>query len=253
MPDDGGGRSDQVGPGAPRGSSPEKGLISPRSRQEEPRCPRCGGTGFYCLADGRLKCRTCRARFTPDKHPGHLDPQLRAELTSLFWRMVPATRAAVRVGLNRKTVQRHYYLLRQGLAAISDDNRHTTGADWRVAGYFYGRLLGEEDDQGISGDVPLFGLARREALVMVIIMPGERDYRGLKTDSVHYVGTSGRTADGRDEGLDLAEAFWSFSRPRLGHYQGGWKANLPLFLHEMAFRFNWREKTIPPEPLLALV
>ncbi len=246
MPGIHGGTSKQISPGTRRAATLDQGIGSSRPGEVERRCPRCGGTNFYGLADGRLKCQACRARFTPHKRPEHLERQIRTELTSLFWRMVPATRAAVRVGLNRKTVQRHYRLLRQGLAALAESLGQTPGADWRVAGYFYGRWPAQA--KGIRGDIPLFGLARRSGLVLVMVVPAQQDYRGLEIDSVHCVATAGRADD-----RETAEAFWSFSRSRLGRYQGGWKVNFPLFLHEMAFRFNCRARIDPPEALFNLL
>jgi hypothetical protein len=240
----------QVGVSTTLESDQEAGSDSPR--EESPRCLHCGGANFYRLADGRLMCKSCRARFAPHKRPGRLDRKTRDNLTSLFWHMVPASRAANRSGLNRKTVQRHYHMLRRGLSALSDSIRLISGIDWRLEGYFYGRLV-NAGGRGLQGDFPLFGLARHQGQVLVIMVPGHRDYRGLEAGSVHYVSTAAPQAGGPMDGQELAEAFWEFSRFRLSRYQGGWKANLPLFLHEMAFRFNWRESVVPPEPLMSLV
>jgi hypothetical protein len=78
-------------------------------------CPACHFRGSYRLADGRRKCRRCGKKYSPRVRRSHLAPLALKQLALSFWLTVPAATAAVQLGLNVKTVRRHYALMRRGL------------------------------------------------------------------------------------------------------------------------------------------
>lgn len=212
-------------------------------------CPYCGGIHLYKLGDGRRKCRDCRRRFTPNPVGSRLDDDVLNKLPNLFWDLVPAEEASVELGLNRKTVQRYYRKMRQAVADCEYAPVIDAREAWNMVGFFHGywRLGGLYND--LTGVFPVFGLACLEGMVRVIMAHNKADYSRLDAHSLRMatVEKAGHENTASDE--RLANEFWAFARPRLGTYHGGWKANLPLFLQEMEFRFNHRQTQGPP-PLL---
>ncbi len=79
-------------------------------------CPGCRFRGSYKLADGRRKCRRCGRKYSPKLRRSRLAPMLLKQLALFFWLTVPVATAAEKLGINVKTVRRHYGLMRQGIA-----------------------------------------------------------------------------------------------------------------------------------------
>ena len=227
-------------------SCPPGGIV----HQLDMTCPFCGGRRLYKLGDGRRKCRDCRRRFTPNPMGSRLDQSVLEKLPGLFWDLVPAEEASLELGLNRKTVQRYYRKMRRAIADYRPDSSPDKQTAWTMIGFFQGywRVGGLSND--LAGVFPVFGLARLGRQVRVIMAQNRADYTRLDANSMRLATADGEAAgDGANGGQRLAREFWNFARPRLGAYHGGWKANLPMFLQEMEFRFNFRNSPGPPDLL----
>lgn len=229
----------EVATGLPGGMAPELGLS----------CPFCGGIHLYKLGDGRRKCRDCRRRFTPNRMASRLDDNVLDKLCGLFWDLVPAEEASAALGLNRKTVQRYYRKMRQAIAEHKPDTVGSDQQTWQIVGFFHGywRRGGLSND--LTGVFPVFGLACMDGSVRVIMAHNKADYSRLDAHSLCMAALQKPNGDQDRLGRRLADEFWAYARPRLGTYHGGWKANLPLFLQEMEFRFNHRNYSAPPNLL----
>ncbi len=75
-------------------------------------CPECHHNGFNRLADGRHQCKRCRKKYTPRQRKSRLPGKVVHEIAGSFWLMAPAARSCGRLGVNRKTIQRYYLILR---------------------------------------------------------------------------------------------------------------------------------------------
>lgn len=189
------------------------------------RCPDCRCRQGYRLADGRRKCRRCGRRFTPGPHGNRLPPELLRRIALHFWLMVPAGRAAAELGLDRKTVQRYYRLLRRRLGGLPGGEE---GA----------RRGGEE------GPVPVFAVVHGRGKVRLAAVPpggGEGVVFAESAEALERLDLDRffQPAGAAPGGVS-GEPFWPFARRLLRRYRGGHRREFPLFVGEMAFRYNQR-------------
>lgn len=205
-----------------------------------PTCPSCGERQAYQLGDGRLKCKACRLKYTPQRKPGRLDDFTVRRLVRHFWSMAPIEATAQDLGVDRKTVQRYFGLIRQAIARAGEErmNRQRQGSD--LQGFFVGRFNGRSASGLAGGNVPVFGLVRLPDSLGLVFPSGAEDWSGLELDCLRFVGMSEEIPSAaRGEGH--AESFWKFARARLKHYRGGFKRHLGHYLREMEFRYNHQD------------
>jgi len=187
-------------------------------------CPECGAEAPYRLGDGRSKCRRCRRRYTPGGRGSRLPPEALRRLALCFWQMLPARRAARVAGVNRKTAQRHYDLLR----------RRIGGERWAVSeGAGEGPLAAlVVDGEGVR----VVPAATAECAVCALFYAGSgRPAGGAGVDDLRLCLPEGGGAN------DAVVKFWGFvGRLGWGRRRCG-RQELSLFLQEVAFRVNQRE------------
>ncbi len=219
-------------------------------------CPECGGAQHYSLKDKRLQCALCRKKFTAGKQTGRLPASTLKVIAQSFWQMVPASAAAVELGLNSKTLQRYYDVIRRGITeaneAFAKDHFGGTGINPAI---FHAaaacRGLG-------AGTQPLFCLVDWKGKFS-LLFPGEdleavravgaipailgwayaQDDRALSLldlDRTHFL----FTAETNDGALD--RSFWPDFKRGLLRYHGGFRKNFRLFVREMEFRCNYRNE-----------
>ena len=181
--------------------------------------------------------------------------------------MVPAVSSSGRLGLNRKTIQRYYLLLR--LRIMRDRERSLCELFGEIsldAASFERFLAGGPANAGQDRS-PVFGVVKRDGETWVLL-PGKNGGGGHKSavgenlivpdcwvyardrdahetkdiDRFLCVTGSGREKQGACplHGNDR-EDFWLFAKHRLKKYYGGFKRNFPLFIREMEFRYNHRD------------
>lgn len=236
--------------------SPENGL----------RCPDCRHNGLNRLADGRCQCKRCRKKFTPRQRKSRLPGKVLWEIARSFWLMAPAARGCDSLGLNRKTVQRYYLILR--LRITKDRER----ALLELFGNFtpdtspFGGCSPAGPGQSGQGRHPVFGIITRGREAWVLF-PEQGGRHGTPVETVtdalapdYWVYARG---PGAYEKKDIdrfsclpatgREEFWLFAKRRLRKYYGGFKRNFPLFIREMEFRFNHRDDADPVAHLLSLL
>ncbi len=223
----------QIAPAETRPVKPSQ----PLSPVLGPICPSCGERQAYQLGDGRLKCKACRLKYTPQRKPGRLDDFTVRRLVRHFWSMAPIEATAQELGVDRKTVQRYFSLIRQAIARAGDErmNRQRQGSD--LQGFFVGRFNHRTATALSGGNVPVFGLVRLPDSLGLVFPSGAEDWSGLELGCLRFVGMSEDTPSAA-QGQGHAESFWSFARARLKHYRGGFKRHLGHYLREMEFRYN---------------
>ncbi len=180
--------------------------------------------------------------------------------------MVPAVGSSGRLGLNRKTIQRYYLILR--LRIMRDRERSLRELFGEISldtAHFDGFVASGSANAGRER-LPVFGIIRRGGEAWVVL-PGKtgdtgrtpagekrivpdcwvyaRDLGAYETkdiDRFSCVSASGRDRQGACplHGNDR-EDFWLFAKHRLKKYYGGFKRNFPLFIREMEFRYNHRD------------
>jgi transposase-like protein len=219
-----------------------------RVKEKEGGCPNCHAGVAYHLGDGRRKCRRCGRRYTPHDRFGRLSRPILRQLALCFWQMVPARQAAGIIGLNRKTVQRHYRLLRV-----------------RIGGK---RGEGQENVFDVDEnrpERPLVALVANGSTIQVI--PFAADCTYAPPCALVYPRTSRFAAGAELSDLQLwisgageegarADAFvkfWAFAGRLAKMHRGRCLQELQLFLQEVAFRFNQRDNPRVTETLCRLL
>jgi len=245
----------------------ENGLhFPPRKNAEHVHCPTCGCRDSYKLSDGRRQCKKCRRKFTAKSKRQRLSKETIKEIARLFWLLVPASRVAVDLGVNRKTVLRYYTLLRERIALERDKELEQLAGEVEVDESYFGGVRKGKRGRGAAGKIPVFGLLKRNGEVRVVF-PERLDRKTLQGAIKRHVRPQSWVySDGYQvyDRLDLEgfkhvrichdetfgngkahingiENFWGFAKRRLKMYHGGFKKNFTLFIREMEFRFNHRD------------
>jgi transposase len=134
--------------------------------------------------------------------------------------------------------------------------------------YFGGRRKGKRG-RGAAGKVPVFGILERKGQVRVTVVPNVtaqsllsetvkmvrrgaivytdkyRSYDALMFCGYYHlrINHSKRFANGKVY-INGLEGFWSYAKERLAKFHGVSKEYFPLYLNEMAFRYNHRKENI---------
>lgn len=241
------------------------------------KCPECGRSRFWRLGNGRLKCVKCYRRHTPARSYWNsiwISEKEKKRLLELLVFGVPAHRQRFRRTLNLKTIEKFNHLVRECIYEHSQKELETL----RLKGIFEldetlfgGRKRGGKTGWAAEGKHLVFGIYKRNGEVLVFPVPN----RGRKTllelienhtkiGSVYltdeykgyvvlrYRGTHieihkerGRPPKGR-ENINGIEGFWSYAKNWLYQYRGVPKKNFPLYLKEVEFRYNNRDKDLFP-------
>lgn len=213
-------------------------------------CPFCGQRQPYVLGDGRRKCRQCRVKFTLQRRPGRLAPQTVGQLAWHFWQMNSIDQTAREQGLDRKTVQRYFSLLRKAIADWGERRAGRLNGGAKVEKVYVSRLRPLGDGFNHHDTITVFGAAEHEGLICLVFPGVISDWSGLDLGSLRCLSVASGNGNGHGNGNDQ---FWSFASQRLKHYRGGFKKRLPLYLREMEFRYNHRDDAAAVATLTAMI
>jgi transposase len=191
------------------------------------------------------------------------------EIVRLFWLMVPATRVAKDLGINRKTVFTYYTKLRQLIAEESTKSSNQFSGEVEVDEAYFGGVRKGKRGRGAGGKIPVFGLLKRNGQVRVVfpkqvdketlqgaikthVKPHSwvysdsfRAYDRLDLEGFHHIRIRHEKTFGRGtRHINSIENFWGFAKRRLKMYHGGYKRNFVLFMREMEYRFNHRNDSL---------
>lgn len=212
-------------------------------------CPECCNTDVYLLGDGRYKCKRCKKKFSAQRTRARIPADKLRALTEHFWSMKTAEQSAKHLGINRKTAQNYYDRLRTNIARDNARALQSIPAPRR-----------KKSPVGGNGKLPVFWSLLHHNRIR-IVFPETRTFSLDKKDlpevqGVSEVYTSSPSAL-RDVVLDrfyrrtlwarketdekCLQKFWRQAKTNLARYRGGCKNKFPLFIEEMAFRFNHHE------------
>ncbi len=189
--------------------------------------------------------------------------------------MVPAARVAEDLHLNRKTVQRHYRLLRQAISSRSEqgDGGCSLGAAVGKSATQRSRPREKGEDASAMSASPVFGLVLKKNHVRIDFcglgscrVAGKS--RPLETAALCFAGSDqtlkaqnladfywalpehGEEPSLEQDFMDEIIKFWDFARRLKDLYRGRRQKSLQLFLREAEFRYNNRDN---PEVIKLLV
>jgi predicted DNA-binding protein (UPF0251 family) len=219
-------------------------------------CPACGSLQYYTLKDNRLQCADCRKKYTLSSHRSKLSLQILERIALNFCQMIPATTAATEMGINSKTIQKYYDLLRR---TVSDANEKKAinkfGSALIDPELFYNYTASKGLGPGIK---PLLCLAKKRDEISLLFVQAEasgetatvantdvigwvyarerKSFDSLDLDRIHFLSIV------ENNTVDATSSFWIFAKKGLVKYHGGFRKNFYLFMREMEFRYNNHNK-----------
>lgn len=201
------------------------------------------------MSDGRFKCKQCKKKFSARSNRARISSATLSSLAEHFWNMDTAEQCANSLGINRKTAQSYYDRLRGNIARSNatalKQITHRSPLRSRRRG---------------NGKLPVFWSLLQQNQIR-IVFPEAQSFSLEKQDLPDVQGVSEiytnspaalknrvldkfyrRTLWARKETDEkLLQQFWRLAKINLARYRGGCKNKFPLFIEEMAFRFNHRE------------
>ena len=194
------------------------------------------------------------------------EPKFR-ELLKYFALDLDAQTTALLTKLNRNTVNRYLYLIRERIAELCEQASPFQGEIEVDESYFGAKRVKGKRGRGAGGKTPVFGILQRKGNVYTEIVPdcarktlqaiirgrvdpdsvihsdSWRGYNGLvdlgykKHYRVHH--SNNEFARGKNH-INGIESFWSFAKRRLMKFHGIPKSTFYFHLKECEFRFNNR-------------
>jgi transposase len=235
-------------------------------------CPFCESTRIGRIRRSKFRCYECRKDWGPRR--GSIMEGLRVPFTrvlmaiKLFELDTSVREAAKQLGLAYNTVYDLFNLMRESIAHTDTDGFSLSGEIEMDESYFGGRRKGKRG-RGAAGKIPVFGILERGGKVRVEVVQdvqGEslvdmaikkvkrgslvytdkfRSYNGLISYGFRHrrIDHGKRFVNGKVY-INGIEGFWSFAKERLMKYHGVNPEKFPLYLKELEFRYNHRNRDI---------
>lgn len=242
------------------------------------KCPRCADTTVYTLSGGRLRCGGCKYTFTELTgrwiNSGGLCAEDWVFLCRLFVEGINARRAAELAGLSYNAAFRALTAIRFSITAQAMDAPMFFSAETGLRQYIKNRRLRTIPRRAQLDTAPVIGLMETHGWVFADLMQGfqcdtlyhfhlsfnlplkkngnivhsgkYRQYMTLVTcadPDIPFPAAHSRTKPEVDQ---TGFNFWAFARERLKSYKGITPSRFPLYLKEMEFRYNHRDKDLMP-------
>ena len=244
-------------------------------------CPICGKDRIGRVRRTKYKCYHCNKEWGVRR--GSILEGLKIPFTKylmaikLFELDTSVRESAKQLGLAYNTVYRLYQILRHAIVITDKNYQSFSGEIEMDESYFGGRRKGNRG-RSAAGKVPVFGILERGGKVTVEVVPdvkGDtllelalkkvkrgsliytdrfRSYNGLVSYGFKHlrIDHGKRFANGKVY-INGIEGFWSFAKERLMKYHGVNPAKFPLYLKELEFRYNHRDRDLFADLLQVLV
>jgi len=244
-------------------------------------CPYCHGARINRVRRAKFKCYTCNREWGVRR--GSILEGLRVPFTKflmaikLFEIDTSVREAAKQLGLAYNTVYNLHSLTRNAIFAADGSTTSFSGEIEMDESYFGGRRKGKRG-RGAAGKVPVFGILERGGKVTVEVVSDvqsetllELAIKKVKRGSLIYTDKfrsyNGLVSYGFkhrriDHGKKFAngkvyingiEGFWSFAKERLLKYHGVDADKFPLYLKELEYRYNHRDRDLFDDLIQLLV
>ena len=226
-------------------------------------CIFCNKYGLYRLADKRVKCKHCNKKYSLTK--------LKRDRIILyyFYLEVSARKTSKEIRLNYKTIQSRFMQFRRRIASYCNQEERKLNGELEIdESYFGGRRKGNRG-RGANNKTIVFGILERKGKIYTKIVEnvsaktlmseienktkkgsvfytdGWKSYASLEQYGKHnIIDHDKELVDKNHNHINGIEGFWSFAKERFHKYHGIDKANYPLYVKEMEFRFNNRNESV---------
>jgi len=236
-------------------------------------CSRCRSYAIYRIVGKRFRCKRCK--YTFHDFSGRWINCLRISFKDWLWILklfeleLSARKISQQTGLSYPTVLKAADVIRLAIITSRGDTGDLLQGEIELdETYFGGRRKGKRG-RGAANKVPVFGILERNGVVKVEVVKNVRaetllnltvktvrrgsivytdkfrsydslmfcGYRHLKIDHKK------RFASGKVY-INGVEGFWSYAKERLIKHHGVSKEKFPLYLKEMEFRYNNRNRPL---------
>jgi len=226
------------------------------------KCFYCGKYGLYRLKDNRLKCRNCRLLYSLLKLKKDI------QILYFFYLELSARKTSKELNLSYNSVLSRFMFYRRMICDHLDKEfTKLSGKLEMDETYFGGKRKGKRG-RGAFNKAIVFGILERNGKVYTKVVPnvsketlmGEikkkskkgsvfytdcfKSYKSLKQFGKHNKVNHSKTFGKSHNHINGIEGFWSYAKERFHKYHGINRANYPLYLKEMDFRFNHRNEDV---------
>jgi transposase len=242
-----------------------------------PFCPRCGHRKVYDLSGERLRCADCKYTFHPFSgrwiNNGALSAVEWLKLVSLFVAECSVHQMKEHLGLSYNTVYKALTAIRFAIVSHAIDARQILGGATGLDSYIKGNRLTGGPREMRMDTIPVYGILRREGLVFIDLVPGFQAEtlfhfhmnfhlklirtgnlvytdRYKEYDALLFCGNDSlpyeviRRYDEKPYIDAVDDEFWAYAQERIKRFRGISCQRFPLYLKELEFRFNNRERPI---------
>ena len=227
------------------------------------KCVYCDSNRLYKLKDRRIKCKKCGKKYSLT--------QLRKEMLVLyyFYLELSASKTKDELEIDYGVVHRKFMRFRKSIAGYCNAEAKRLNGELELdESYFGGKRKGNRG-RGANNKAIVFGILERKGKVYTKIVENvsketlmkEIENKTLKgsvfyTDgwksynSLHQFGKHNVIKHHEDEfakvknHINGIEGFWSYAKEKFRKYHGINRKNYPLYLKEMEFRFNNRNRNL---------
>jgi transposase len=235
------------------------------------KCTRCGSQKFWFLSTGQRRCSLCGLTRKEQKTywlSTQISPYWKGRLIEFFCLGVPAYRLRFQVPLNSKTIERWFRMIREAIYQYQIHELESLSGEIEMDETMFGGKRPGKRGWGSAGKHIVFGIYQRNGKVLTFPVstrgkeeliplmtaytkPGclyytdeYRAYTFLKIRGDHVVikKEKGRPT-GRNH-INGIEGFWSYAKHWLYHYRGVPKGFFPLYMKEIEWRFNNRDRNL---------
>lgn len=236
-------------------------------------CPRCNSQHVYALSSGRHRCKRCRYTFS--EFAGRWLSQSRLScgdwvaLVRLFEEEHPVGQIAARLGRAYATTFHGVTLLRACILAHSDTSSALLDGGLERLKHVWTHRT--HDVLRVGGHAPVFGVRETIGSVSVPVLPdigpefvlhlpvkkvrrGNLVYTGQVTiyDTLVFSIRAGEQDPPATRFcrspvyIDGTSGFWAYAAGRLATHYGVSPSHFPLYLKELEFRYNHRQRELAP-------
>ena len=236
-------------------------------------CPRCGGQEFYFMNSGRLRCSNCKIDYNPFYDTAFVELRISYVswllLIKLFELELSARKASIQLGLSYPTTLKGFNILRRSvLRELSRSDEVLRGEIEADESYFGGKRKGKRG-RGAGGKTIVFGILERGGRVSVNIVKDVssetlihetvtkvrrgsivytdkwKGYDSLMFCGYRHLNIDHATRFKQEKVcINGVEGFWSFAKERLIKHHGISKNKFLLYIKEMEWRYNNRDKNL---------
>ncbi len=243
----------------------------------DPFCPRCGHRKVYTLSGERLRCASCKYTFQPFSgrwvNNGALSPSEWLKLITLFVEECSVHQMKQHLNLSYNTVYKALTAIRFAILAHAIDARQLISPATGLDSYLKGNRLTGGPREMRMDTIPVYGILRREELVFLDLVPGfqaETLFHFHMNFHLKLIRTGNLVYTDRYKGYDallfcgndslpyeiirrydepphidaVHDEFWQFAKIRIKRFRGISCQRFPLYLKELEFRFNNRDRSI---------